>query len=191
MYCMLTLLTSSTITKSTILNGLTPGCRRPLLESIMRISRWRAEKRPKNERVCGSKTARRNLVRKSLLASFGRTADNGTRPTSNALLTKTIPRADPFKTGKCSGTARANCPKTYQKRGRLRTENGASESSKKKHSFGTPTDKAGRAKKQANAEENGSQSGPLQNRETQRHGARKMPKNAPKTRPAADRKRGV
>ena len=43
------------------------------------------------------------------------------------------------KTGKRSGTARANGPKTGSKRSRLVAENGASESGKKKlwHSFGT------------------------------------------------------
>ena len=45
---------------------------------------------------------------------------------------KTVPKTDPSKTGKRSGTARAKCPKTHQKRGRLRTENGAPESGKKK-----------------------------------------------------------
>ena len=43
-----------------------------------------------------------------------------------------VPKADPFKTRKRSGTARAKCPKTDQKRGPPRTENGTSESGKKK-----------------------------------------------------------
>ena len=45
---------------------------------------------------------------------------------------KTAAKADTAKTGKRSGTARAKRPKTHQKRSRLRTENGTSESSKKK-----------------------------------------------------------
>ena len=42
-----------------------------------------------------------------------------------------------------------------------------------------------------NEASSGPKTGTPQNAQTQRHGAPKMPKNAPKTRPAADRKRGV
>ena len=45
-------------------------------------------------------------------------------------------RSTPLKTAKRSGTARAKCPKTHQKRSRLRTENGASESGKNPKAFG-------------------------------------------------------
>ena len=56
----------------------------------------------------------------------------GTRRLRTSGRPKTRPQSHPLKTGKRSGTAAPNGPKTHRKRNRLGAENDASESSRKK-----------------------------------------------------------
>ena len=64
---------------------------------------------------------------------------------------QTRPESEPFKSGKRSGMARGNGPKTDQKRSRLGAENGASESGKERpwQSFGKATRRSHRTRREA------------------------------------------
>ena len=83
---------------------------------------------------------------------FGKATGLGHRTRRKAWAApKTRPQSEPVKTGKRSGTACGNGPKTNQKRSRVGAENVTSETRKKKswQSFGKATDRSHRTREQA------------------------------------------
>ena len=112
------------------------GCRAsPPLKTPKRSGTARAEgpkKHQKGSRLRTESDASESGKEKAFGRALPQPRTQNARPPSEPVPTETVPKADPFKTGKRSGTARAKGSKNHQKGSRLEAENGASESPKKK-----------------------------------------------------------